>query len=138
MNFNKLNTVLLGIICLLVLSTLLIDISVNISWSASITDWLSVIIYFCTLFAAVTAAVIAKKALDENRKTTKTQTEPFIDIKLEVMPQSISWIRLKITNIGLTSAFDISFNFNELDRNNEKVTRNIIGEFSEISFMRNG
>lgn len=121
-------------------------------WSASITDWLSVIIYFFTLSAAFVAAFIANKALkenksialdtkrmaDDNANLVRQQTQPFIDIKLEVMPQSINWIRLRISNIGLSSAFNISFNFRVLDKNNQLVIEKIIEEFSKIGFVTKG
>lgn len=152
MKLSILNTVLLGIICFLALVTLLADISVNISWSASITDWLSVIIYFCALCAAITAALIAHNALNENKsialdtkrmaddnaELVRQQTQPFIDIKLEIMPQSIHWIRLKITNIGLSSAINIHFRFEKILNNKEQATDKIIEKYKSIRFMTDG
>lgn len=152
MNSKKLNTVLLGVICFLVLITLLIDISINISWSASITDWLSVIVYFCTLCAAIIAALIAHKALSENRsiavdtrrmaddnaELVRQQTQPFIDIKLEIMPQSIHWVRLKITNVGLSSAINIHFRFENIPSNDEQITEAVIQKYKSIRFMTDG
>lgn len=75
---------------------------------------------------------------DDNANLVRQQIQPFIDIKLEVMPQSINWIRLKISNIGLSSAFNISFNFRILDKNNQLVIEKIIEEFSKIGFVTKG
>lgn len=152
MNWNKLNSILLIILCLLTLTIVLFDISVNISWTASITDWLSVIIYFCTLCAAITAALIAHNALNENKsialdtkrmaddnaELVRQQTQPFIDIKLEIMPQSIHWVRLKITNIGLSSAINIHFRFEKILNNKEQATDKIIEKYKSIRFMTDG
>lgn len=107
------------------------------SGSPSITDWLSVFIYFFTFLAAVFAACTAKKALDENKKLTKIQTEPFVDIKLEIMPESIDWIRLKISNLGLSSAFSIKFDFKGITGSKEVVDM-IIREFTHLGFMSDG
>lgn len=144
MNWNYLNTILLSIICFLTISLLLIDISVNISWSASITDWLSVIIYACTLGAAIWAGITAKHALKENKRMAddnqilvKSQTEPFVDISLETMPQELGFVRLKIQNLGLSSAFNIKFYIKDYDLQKEP-SKKIIDTFTEILFMREG
>ena len=77
----------------------------------------------------------------ENRKLRKAQTEPFVDIKLESMPQSISLLRLKITNVGLGSAFDFKLNLrphslmNDVQR--EEINQ-IIDEFSRPQFIIKG
>ena len=144
MNLNYLNTILLSIICFLTISLFLINISVNISWSASITDWLSVIIYACTLASAIWAALTARSALQENRRIANdnqrlvnSQTEPFVDVSLEVMPQSINWIRLKIQNLGLSSAFNIRFTVTDVTPDNDS-SQLVISQFFGINFMRQG
>jgi hypothetical protein len=144
MNWNYLNTILLSIICFLTISIFLIDISVNISWSASITDWLSVIIYSCTLAAAIWAALTARSALEENRRIANdnqrlvnSQTEPFVDVSLEIMPQSINWIRLKIQNLGLSSAFNIKFTATDFTPDND-ISQLVVNQFFGINFMRQG
>ncbi|WP_284880703.1 hypothetical protein [Acinetobacter variabilis] len=144
MNWNFINTILLSIICFFVISIFLLDISVNISWKASITDWLSVGIYFVTFLAALWAARTAQKALtenkrmaDDNRLLVKAQTEPFVDIKLEVMQESVNWIRLKITNLGLSSAFYIKCSVKDKD-SYSVVHQKIIDQFFKDEFMKNG
>lgn len=144
MNWNYVNTVLLCVICFLTMAIFLLDISVNISWVASITDWLSVIIYFCTLCAAIWAGMTARKALKENTKMTKdnqrlvnSQTEPFVDIKLEVMPESVNWIRLKITNLGLSSAYHVKFLIKDMHTQNAN-SKKVIEKFMQVTFMREG
>ncbi|MCF0265995.1 hypothetical protein KW868_16225 [Acinetobacter guillouiae] len=141
---NYINTVLLSVICFLVICIFLLDISFNISWEASITDWLSVIIYACTFGTAIWAAITAKNALNENkrmandnRRLVDAQTEPFVDIKLEIMPESVNWVRLKIQNLGLSSAFNIKFTIKDIDLQNN-ISKIIINKFFEISFMRHG
>lgn len=139
MRLNVLNTILLGIICFLVLVTLLIDISINISWSASITDWLSVIIYTVTLGVAVCAACTAKKALKENQEITKIHTEPFITIKIDHMNESINWFRLKVSNEGLGQAFNIQL---EITNNNKEkyreLSNKILARIRSPNFMVKG
>lgn len=117
----------------------LINFTITTSQNApSVTDWVSVIIYFFTLCAAIYAAYTAKKALNENKKLTKIQTEPFVDIKLEIMPESTHWIRLKISNLGLSSAFFVQFRFKGVESKNEVVINNIISGFTRLGFMRDG
>lgn len=144
MNWNFINTILLTIICFLTVAIFLLDISFNMSWKASITDWLSVIIYACTLIAAIWAGRTASKALNENKriasdnqKLVSAQTEPFVDIKLEIMEESVNWIRLKITNLGLSSAFNIKCSVKDLGDQSE-ATKKIIDQFFGINFMQNG
>lgn len=144
MNLNVINTILLSIICFLVIVLTLLDISLHVSWEASITDWLSVIIYTLTFGAAVCAGLTAKKALDENKRMANdnqrlvdAQTEPFVDISLEIMPQSVNWIRLKIQNLGLSSAFNIKFTVKEIYPKN-KASQRIIDQFFQIGFMKQG
>lgn len=144
MNWNVINTILLSIICFLVIVLTLLDISLHISWEASITDWLSVIIYACTFGAAVWAGLTAKKALDENKRMANdnqrlvdAQTQPFLDISLEIMPQSVDWIRLKIQNLGLSSAFNIKFTIKEIYPDNE-ASKLIVDQFFQIGFMKQG
>lgn len=144
MNWNAIKTILLSIICFLVIVLTLLNISLHVSWEASITDWLSVIIYACTFGAAVWAGLTAKKALDENKRMANdnqrlvdAQTQPFLDISLEVMPQSVNWIRLKIQNLGLSSAFNIKFAVKEIYPENE-VSKLIVDEFFQIGFMKQG
>lgn len=144
MNWNAINTILLSIICFLVIVITLLDISLHVSWEASITDWLSVIIYTLTFGAAVWAGITAKKALvenrrmaDDNQRLVNSQTEPFVDISLEIMPQSINWIRLKIQNLGLSSAFNIRFNVTDVTPDND-ISQLVINQFFGINFMRQG
>jgi len=77
----------------------------------------------------------------ENRKLRKAQTEPFVDITLESMPQSISLLRLKITNVGLGSAFDFKLNLRPHslmnDVQSEEINQ-IIDEFSRPQFIIKG
>lgn len=113
----------------------------HISEQTTLTDWLSVFIYFFTLVAAITAAIIARKALDENRKTTKAQIEPFIDIKLETMPQSIKMFRLVVSNVGKESAFDVNVTLVPHDSLNQKEfidALKAVETFKRIKFMRDG
>lgn len=144
MNWNFINTILLTIICFLTVAIFLLDISFNMSWKASITDWLSVIIYACTLIAAIWAGRTASKALNENKriasdnqKLVSAQTEPFLDIKLEIMEESVNWIRLKITNLGLSSAFNIKCSVKDLGDQGE-ASKKIIDQFFGLNFMQNG
>lgn len=144
MSLNFVNTILLGIICFFTISIFLLDISLNISWAASITDWLSVIIYFFTFGTAVWAGKTAKNALKENKKMTEdnqrlvnSQTEPFVDIKLEIMPESVNWIRLKITNLGLSSAYHINFSIKDMNTQSDN-SKKVIEKFMQITFMREG
>lgn len=144
MNWNLINTVLLSIICFFVVSIFLLDISVNLSWKASITDWLSVIIYACTFGAAMWAGLTAKKALNENKRMAndnqrlvEAQTEPFIDISLEIMPESVNWIRLKIQNLGLSSASNINFNVIDIIPQTDS-SKKIIDQFFNVNFMTQG
>ena len=102
----------------------------------SITDWLSVGIYFLTLIAAVIAAVIAYKALVENKKLTKAQAEPFVVVRLEVMKESLKWFRLKVSNEGMGQAFKIKIVLS-VDQETED-NKNIIQKFSSPKFMQNG
>lgn len=135
MNLKFINTILLTIISFLTVAIFLLDISFNMSWKASITDWLSVIIYACTLIAAIWAGRTASKALNENKriasdnqKLVSAQTEPFVDIKLEIMEESVNWIRLKITNLGLSSAFNIKCSVKDLGDQSE-ASKKIIDQF---------
>lgn len=144
MNWNVINTILLSIICFLVIVLTLLDISLHISWEASITDWLSVIIYACTFGIAVWAGLTAKKALDENKRMANdnqrlvdAQTQPFLDISLEIMPQSVDLIRLKIRNLGLSSAFNIKFTVKEIYPDNV-ASKLIVDQFFQIGFMKQG
>ncbi|OAL85819.1 hypothetical protein AY605_14575 [Acinetobacter sp. SFD] len=144
MNWNLINTILLSIICFFVISIFLLDISFNMSWKASITDWLSVIIYACTFGAAIWAGITARKALNENKRMAidnkrlvDSQTEPFVDISLEVMPESVNWIRLRIQNLGLSSAFNITFTVKNLSPQTDS-SKLIIDQFFGISFMKHG
>lgn len=144
MNWNFVNTILLSIICFLAVAIFLLDISFNMSWAASITDWLAVIIYTCTLVAAIWAGRTASKALSENKRMANdnqrlvnAQTEPFVDIKLEIMDESVNWIRLKIKNLGLSSAFNIKCSVKDWDSQSE-ASKKIIDQFFSIKFMQNG
>lgn len=144
MKWSFVHTFLLMVICFFSSASFLTERSTNLSNEASITDWLSVAIYFLTLVAAVFAAVIAKKALDENKRMANdnqrlvdAQTSPFVDVQLEIMPESINWIRLKISNLGLSSAFNITFKIKDQHPSNEATTK-VIEQFMLIEFMKSG
>lgn len=122
----------------------ILNILHKITWSASITDWLSVFIYTFTLIAAIVAANIAKKALienqriaNDNQRLVNSQTDPFVDIKLEIMAESVNWIRLKITNLGLSSAFQLKFSIENKNTLSE-IDKKIIDNFMSVKFIEEG
>lgn len=147
---EKLNIIFACLLITFVFDAILMIL--NIFQDTSITDWLSVLIYSATLYVAYSAFKTANQALQENKKIAedtarmaddnaklvKQQTQPFIDIRLDIMPQSVHWVRLKITNIGLSSAINIQFRFETLPNNNKEVTHKVIQNYKRIRFMTDG
>lgn len=99
---------------------------------------LNLLVACFSAIAASCAAFATFLGWIENRKLRKAQTEPFVDIKLEVMPESISWIRLKISNLGLSPALKLKFEFRSHEFSNEKVAEKVIDIFTTLRFMREG
>lgn len=129
MNWNLINTILLAIICFVVSTSFLFDFSINTDKKASISEIATIIIYLATFAVAVWALVV-------NRKMAKAQTEPFIDIKLDTLPSAINVVRLKISNLGTTSAFNITFSIIDI-KNPNSSSKRVIEALTAVNFMEN-
>lgn len=134
MNFKLIGLIAITLLLVFNLSLLLLNMSEHISEHTTITDWIAVIIYGLTLIAAVVAAVIAKKALEENKK----QNRPFVTVKIDHMKESINWFRLKVCNEGVGQAFNVGISL-ELDKGIDKNLTNqeMLEKFSTPKFMKN-
>lgn len=129
MNWNLINTILLAIICFLVSASFFFDFSINTDKKASISEISTIIIYLATFGVAVWALIV-------NRKMAKAQTEPFIDIKLDTLPSAINVVRLKISNLGETSAFNITFSIIDI-KNPNSSSKRVIEALTAVNFMEN-
>ncbi len=129
MNWNLINTVLLAIVCFFATSSFLLDVSITTNKAISIFEIGTFVIYAVTLG-------VAGWALAVNRKIAKSQTEPFIDIKLESVPTALSLVRLKISNLGTTSAFNITFTVTDIESQNNS-SKKVIEKLTAINFMKN-
>lgn len=129
MSWNLINTILLAIICFLVSASFLFDLSIIKEKKASIAEIVTIVIYIVTLF-------IAAWALFVNRQIAKAQIEPFIDIKLNSLPSAINVVRLEITNLGQSSAFDIRFSIIDIE-NQSSSSKKVIEALTAVNFMKN-
>jgi len=110
-------------------TSFLFDFSINTDKKASISEIATIIIYLATFAVAVWALVV-------NRKMVKAQTEPFIDIKLDTLPSAINVVRLKISNLGTTSAFNITFSIIDI-KNPNSSSKRVIEALTAVNFMEN-
>lgn len=85
------------VICVAIISCtqlylLVLEQTSHITKETTITDWLAVIAYFFTLFAAVSAAVFAWNANQINKKLFEKQNQPIIEFTLFFLPNFLEWL----------------------------------------------
>ncbi|ANF80745.1 hypothetical protein A3K93_00090 [Acinetobacter sp. NCu2D-2] len=103
-------------------------------------DWNLLIACFSAI-AASTASLATFLGWKENRELRRAQTDPFIDVKLECVDHHIHFLRLKITNIGKGSAFNVRIKLSphfSLDKDSKKTSTEIINIFNKSRFMEKG
>jgi hypothetical protein len=100
--------------------------------SGAITVVFTAVVAFSTVVYAWLTAVLVK----ETRKIREVQTEPLIEMVIEPLEEAINIIRLRIKNIGLGPARNISFKSIVL-KGGEGAQR-LLSEFTNVNFFRNG
>lgn len=102
-------------------------------------DWNMLIASFSAI-AASAASIATFLGWKENRELRKAQTDPFIEVKLECVDHYIHFLRLKITNIGKGSAFNVRVKLSPhlaLDKKSKEITNRVIDIFNKPRFMTN-
>lgn len=100
--------------------------------AGALTVAFTAIVTLSTLVYAVLTAVL----VTETKKMRKVQTEPLIEIAIEPLEEAINIIRLRIKNIGLGPARNVSFKSNVL--NGGEGAQKLLSEFTDANFFKTG
>lgn len=100
--------------------------------AGALTVAFTAIVTLSTLVYAVLTAVL----VTETKKMRKVQTEPLIEIAIEPLEEAINIIRLRIKNIGLGPARNVSFKSKVL--NGGEGAQKLLSEFTDANFFKTG
>ena len=103
-------------------------------------DWNMLIAGFSAI-AASAASIATFLGWKENRELRKAQTDPFVDVKLETVNHYLSFLRLKIMNIGKGGAFKLKITLKphaSLGEELHHIAQKVISVFNDLDYMNNG
>lgn len=130
--------IILVIISCTSLCLVLLGLSDHISKETTVTDWLSVIAYFFTLFAAVSAAIFAWKANEINKKLFEKQNQPIVEFTLFFLPNFFGMVTLELKNSSQNIARNLNFEFEILKEDEFANAQLIIEQLQFTKFTTVG
>lgn len=131
------------VICVAIISCtqlylLVLEQTSHITKETTITDWLAVIAYFFTLFAAVSAAVFAWNANQINKKLFEKQNQPIIEFTLFFLPNFFGMVTLELKNSSQNLARNLKFNFKILKEDKFQNAQKMIEALQYTKFTTVG
>lgn len=81
-----------------------------ISWVNVNSGFLNLLFSFTVATATVAYVIFTVKLANETRRLRKAQTEPLISVTIEPLEPHINFMELRVQNIGLGPAYNLSFN----------------------------
>lgn len=138
MILKRIVLIILVIISCTSLYLVLLGQSDHISKETTVTDWLSVIAYFFTLFAAVSAAIFAWKANEINKKLFEKQNQPIVEFTLFFLPNFFGMVTLELKNSSQNIARNLNFEFEILKEDEFANSQLIIEQLQFTKFTTAG
>lgn len=127
------------VICVAIISCtqlylVLLGQTAHITKDTTITDWLSVIAYFFTLFAAVSAAVFAWNANQINKQLFEKQNQPTVEFSLFFLPNFFGMVTLELKNSSQNIARNLNFRFEIIREDQCKNAHTMIEQLQYTQF----
>lgn len=100
--------------------------------SGAITVVFTAVVALSTVVYAWLTSVLVKETI----KIREVQTEPLIEIAIEPLEEAINIIRIRIKNIGLGPARNLSFKSNVIK--DSEGAQKLLSEFTDVNFFKTG